>query len=78
LQSRRRYLGTMLLNRATDELVITRPKFPDGQEVELYFQSSPSTVGLYDRYVFPVSRLLDLAASPFIGKNVRLTARKPS
>jgi hypothetical protein len=37
---------------------------------------SPSTVGIYDRYVFPVSRLLDVAASPFIGKNVGLTARK--
>ncbi len=37
---------------------------------------SPSTVGIYDRYVFPVSRLLDIAASPFIGKNVGLTARK--
>lgn len=38
---------------------------------------SPSTVGIYDRYVFPLSRILDLAASPFIGKNVGLTARKP-
>ena len=38
---------------------------------------SPSTVGIYDRYVFPLSRLLDVAAKPFIGKNVGLTARKP-
>lgn len=38
---------------------------------------SPSTVGIYDRYVFPLSRVLDIAASPFIGKNVGLTARKP-
>jgi hypothetical protein len=68
----------MLLNRVTYGLVITKPQFPGGQEVELYFQSSPSTVGLYDRYLFPLSRLLDLAASPFIGKNVGLTARKPS
>ena len=30
----------MLLNRSTDELVITKPQLHDGQEVELYFQSS--------------------------------------
>jgi len=30
----------MLLNRSTDELVITKPQFHGGQEVELYFQSS--------------------------------------
>src|SRR3954447_10611534 len=37
---RRRYLGTMLLNRATSELVITKPQLHNNQEVELYFQSS--------------------------------------
>ena len=39
---------------------------------------SPSAVGLYDRYIFPLSRIIDIAANPFIGKNVALTARKPS
>jgi len=33
----------MLLNRATGELVITKPQLHDGQEVELYFQSSAYT-----------------------------------
>ena len=30
----------MLLNRATDEPVITKPQLHGGQEVELYFQPS--------------------------------------
>jgi 2-polyprenyl-3-methyl-5-hydroxy-6-metoxy-1,4-benzoquinol methylase len=38
---------------------------------------SPTTVGIYDRYFFPLSRILDIAAKPFIGKNVGLTAHKP-
>jgi hypothetical protein len=36
----RRYLGTTLLKRSDDELVITKPRFHAGQEVELYFQFS--------------------------------------
>jgi len=39
---------------------------------------SPSSVGFYDRYIFPLSRILDVAANRFVGKNVALTARKPS
>lgn len=33
---------------------------------------------IYDRFVFPVSRLCDLACSRFFGKNVVIYARKPA
>jgi SAM-dependent methyltransferase len=36
----------------------------------------PEQVRFYDRVVFPVSRMLDLVASPFFGKNVWVVARK--
>lgn len=32
---------------------------------------------IYDRYVFPVSRLLDLLVSAFIGKNLMIRAHRP-
>lgn len=38
---------------------------------------NPGTVRLYDRVGFPVSRLMDLVAGPFFGKNVLIRARKP-
>jgi SAM-dependent methyltransferase len=34
-------------------------------------------LGLYDRFVFPVSRVLDYLASTFFGKNVMIRAHKP-
>jgi putative flippase GtrA/ubiquinone/menaquinone biosynthesis C-methylase UbiE len=37
---------------------------------------TPSSVTLYDRYLFPLSRLLDRLASPFLGKNLMVIARK--
>jgi SAM-dependent methyltransferase len=39
------------------------------------FQYSGGTVGFYDRYVFPVSKILDRLLSPVIGKNVIAVAR---
>lgn len=36
-----------------------------------------SALALYDRYVFPLSRLLDRLAGRLLGKNVLLLARKP-
>jgi SAM-dependent methyltransferase len=39
------------------------------------FQYSGGTIGLYDRYVFPVSKELDRLLSPIIGKNVIAVAR---
>jgi len=35
-------------------------------------------VTIYDRFIFPLSRLCDLAAQPFFGKNLALVARKSS
>ena len=35
------------------------------------------TILFYDRVLFPLSRLLDLAAHPFLGKNAFIYARKP-
>jgi SAM-dependent methyltransferase len=37
---------------------------------------SISSVKIYDRFLFPVSRLLDFICRPFIGKNLLLVARK--
>jgi SAM-dependent methyltransferase len=37
-----------------------------------------ATIRLYDRILFPASRVIDRVASPFIGKNVFVTARKPA
>jgi SAM-dependent methyltransferase len=37
----------------------------------------PGAVRLYDRFLFPVSRVLDRATSSFVGKNLLLTARRP-
>jgi putative flippase GtrA len=36
---------------------------------------SPASVALYDRLVFPLSRLLDRVLGPFLGKNVLCVAR---
>jgi len=38
---------------------------------------TPGAVALYDRWIFPFSRALDAVASPWLGKNVYLVARKP-
>lgn len=38
---------------------------------------NPGTVRLYDRVGFPLSRLMDLVAGRFFGKNVLIRARKP-
>jgi SAM-dependent methyltransferase len=38
---------------------------------------TPGSVALYDRWVFPLSRTLDLAASSWLGKNVYALAHKP-
>ena len=37
-----------------------------------------SAIRFYDRFLFPASRVIDRLASPFIGKNVFVTARKPA
>ena len=36
---------------------------------------SPASVAVYDRFVFPVSRVLDTVLHPFFGKNLWLVAR---
>lgn len=36
------------------------------------------SVRLYDRFIFPLSRLLDHLVSPFFGKNVLIRAHKPA
>ena len=38
---------------------------------------SPASVAAYDRFVFPVSRVLDTVLHPFFGKNLWLVARAP-
>lgn len=38
---------------------------------------SPRAVRIYDRYLFPLSRMLDLGLHPLIGKNLVLRATKP-
>lgn len=38
---------------------------------------SPTSVALYDRLAFPLSRLADLLFSPFFGKNLLIVAAKP-
>lgn len=38
---------------------------------------NPHTIRLYDRYVFPLSRVFDRVTSSFVGKNVFCLARKP-
>ena len=38
---------------------------------------NPRSVRLYDRYVFPLSRMLDRVADPLIGKNLILRATRP-
>jgi SAM-dependent methyltransferase len=42
------------------------------------FSYSGGTVGIYDRYLFPISRLLDLLTGNFVGKNLIAIARKPA
>ena len=37
---------------------------------------TPGSVALYDRWIFPVSRALDMVVSPWLGKNVYLVAHK--
>jgi SAM-dependent methyltransferase len=39
---------------------------------------NPRTIGLYDRYIFPVSRVLDLLFGFLGGKNLCVFARKPA
>ena len=39
------------------------------------FRYSSKSVGLYDRYVFPISRAVDRVASGLIGKNLIAVAR---
>jgi SAM-dependent methyltransferase len=38
---------------------------------------NPKMIGLYDRYVFPASRLLSTPCARILGKNVYLVARRP-
>ncbi len=38
---------------------------------------SLTSVKIFDRWIFPVSRLMDAILWPFIGKNVMVVARKP-
>ncbi|MCR9256888.1 MAG: class I SAM-dependent methyltransferase [Alphaproteobacteria bacterium] len=38
---------------------------------------NPAAVRFYDRYLFPISRAMDLILSPFFGKNVLVYAVKP-
>lgn len=38
---------------------------------------NPRMIGLYDRYVFPASRLLSVPCSKILGKNVYMVARRP-
>ncbi|GEO40964.1 hypothetical protein SAE02_51120 [Skermanella aerolata] len=63
----------MLLNRATGELVITKSQLHDGQEVEIYFQSSANNNdrGNRERY-FPV-----LPAELRINMAVHWLVRRP-
>lgn len=39
-------------------------------------QLSPGMVGFYDRFLFPVSRALDVVCGRWFGKNLMVTARK--
>jgi SAM-dependent methyltransferase len=41
-----------------------------------FFRYSPSSVGFYDKYLFPISRIGDMFLSSTVGKNVVLIARK--
>src|SRR5262249_50985428 len=41
------------------------------------FRYSSKSVGLYDRYVFPISRAVDRVAWGLIGKNLIAVARAP-
>lgn len=38
---------------------------------------NPRLVGLYDRYIFPASRLLSIPCARFFGKNLYIVARRP-
>jgi SAM-dependent methyltransferase len=38
---------------------------------------NPTALRTFDRFVFPISRVCDVAAHPFVGKNVIALARRP-
>jgi SAM-dependent methyltransferase len=47
--------------------------FKRGEQVEI----SPRAIWVYDRLLFPVSRVLDSLFGPFFGKNLAVICRKP-
>jgi len=38
---------------------------------------NPRTIGFYDRYLFPLSRLMSVPLAPILGKNLLVVASKP-
>jgi SAM-dependent methyltransferase len=83
----RRYTRSMLAERVTlAGFLVTRNEYVDsaGFFASLVFKAFGSGDGtidrraliLYDRYIFPLSRLADFVCNRFFGKNVFLIARR--
>lgn len=83
----RRYTKSQLCKRvAAAGLTVERANYVDclGFFASLVYKLLPGrngtisgqSVAIYDEYVFPLSLALDRVASPFVGKNVMLVARK--
>jgi len=81
----RRYTKGMLLPRLERSgFVVHRARYVDslGFFASLWFRwfgndrgdLNPLGLRLYDRYVFPVSRLIDIAVGGLVGKNLEVTA----
>jgi SAM-dependent methyltransferase len=84
----RRYRRAELVNLAlTAGLAVERCEYVDslGVPATLAYKLigsnqgdlNPSSIALYDRWLFPLSRLIDRATHRWFGKNLLLVARKP-
>jgi SAM-dependent methyltransferase len=84
---RRYHMGPLKTLVEESGFVVTHAEFADsvGFAASLGYklfggeggEVSAEAVRVYDRYVFPVSRLIDFAARHFAGKNIILLAEKP-